>query len=122
MWQELADADLLYVPLAFSSANPAEIRTVFPTKVTEYALADVPILVHGPADCYTVQYAQRKQWAYTVCRSDPESVWEGIARVRSDTSLHKQLAGAARKIVEERRATEISKWLQMELGVIPPND
>ncbi|CAB1057762.1 hypothetical protein D1BOALGB6SA_2517 [Olavius sp. associated proteobacterium Delta 1] len=119
VWQELTDADLLYVPLAFRPRSAAEIETVFPTKITEYALAGVPILVHGPAHCYTVDYARQKKWAYTVYRPAHESLWEGVVRIRDNAALRERLASAGRKIVKERYAADISRWLQQELGVIP---
>jgi glycosyltransferase involved in cell wall biosynthesis len=119
VWQELGDADLLYVPLSFRSRNPAEIETVFPTKVTEYALADVPIIVHGPAHCYTVDYARRRRWAYTVYRPDPDALWKSILHIRDNEKLRKRLSGAGRRIVKERNARDISIWLQKQLGIIP---
>jgi len=117
VWQELADADLLYVPLAFRSDSPEEVETVFPTKVTEYVLADVPILVHGPGQCYTVDYARRKGWAYTVDQAGPDAVWEGIIRLRDNEQLRKGFSSAGRKIVKERNATDISLWLQEQVGI-----
>lgn len=118
VWQELADADLLYVPLAFRSHNPAEIETVFPTKVTEYALADTPIMVHGPGHCYTVEYASRLKWGVTVEKPNAELLWQTIEKVMGDEKLRKRLSKNAKKMVKERNAKTISGWLQKQLGII----
>jgi|GEM_PF-3784315 len=118
VWQELSDADLLYVPLAFRSANPAEIETVFPTKITEYALAETPIMVHGPGHCYTVEYAKKKRWATTVDKPKADVLWNSIDKMMTDEKFRKRFTGAGKKIVKERDAQKISNWLQKELGVI----
>lgn len=118
VWAELVDADLLYVPLAFFSSVPEEVRTVFPTKITEYALAKVPIIVHAPEDSYTATYAQKKGWALTVTSPDPDALWNGIHQIRSNDSLRQRLADAGRSIVAEREASVISGWLQHDIGVL----
>ena len=43
-----ADADVLFLPLAFESPYPSLIRTSNPGKMGEYLAAGRPILVHAP--------------------------------------------------------------------------
>lgn len=52
------DADFLYVPMSFAASDAPNMEKSFPSKLTDYTAAGVPILVQGPPACSAVQWAQ----------------------------------------------------------------
>jgi glycosyltransferase involved in cell wall biosynthesis len=112
------EADLLYLPLAFETPWPDEIRTVFPTKAVEYLVSGTPILLHGPADCFTVKDAREQGWAHVIDTKDPEALREGIRRLVVDRSLREKLVENARAEAVRRDARRIAKGLQEDLGLL----
>ncbi len=111
------EADLLYLPLAFETPWLDEIRTVFPTKAVEYFVSGRPILLHAPADCYTVEDARRFGWALVVDSLDPAALEAGIRRLLSDAPLREKLVAGARVAAECRDATKIAAGLRRDLGL-----
>ena len=112
------EADLLYLPLAFETPWQDEIRTVFPTKAVEYMVSGTPILLHGPADSFTVKDAREHGWALVVDTKDPEALWDGIRRLLADRPLREKLVENARAAAVRRDARKIAKGLQEDLGLL----
>jgi len=64
-------ADILYLPLAFESPAPLEVKTAIPTKIFEYVASMCPILVHCPADSFLSEFCRKNKIGY-VCNSKGE--------------------------------------------------
>lgn len=111
------EADLLYLPLAFDTPWRDEIRTVFPTKAVEYLVSGRPILLHAPADCYTVEEAKRLGWAHVVDTLDPSALEAAIRRLFSEGALRDNLARGARAAARSRDAEPIAARLRIDLGL-----
>ena len=111
------EADLLYLPLAFDTPWRDEIRTVFPTKAVEYFVSGKPILLHAPADCFTVEDTRRFGWAYVVDTLDPASLDAAIRRLLSDAPLRAALVRGARAAAASRDAKAIAAGLARDLGL-----
>ncbi len=111
------EADLLYLPLAFDTPWRDEIRTVYPTKAVEYLVSGRPILLHAPADCYTVEEAKRLGWAHVVDTLDPTALEAAIRRLLSDRALWDDLARGARAAARSRDAEPIAAHLRLDLGL-----
>jgi glycosyltransferase involved in cell wall biosynthesis len=62
-------ADVLLLPLSFTSNYPELIRTSAPGKFGEYLAAGRPLLVHGPADSFPSRFATAHDCA-AVCDVD----------------------------------------------------
>lgn len=109
---------ILFLPLAFQSSNPEEIRTVFPTKLLEYFVSGRPILVHAPADSWASRSARKYGWGEVVDEPDPKQLAMAIDRLMKDVERQKALVAAAYEEARRRLASNVVRELQQELGRI----
>lgn len=93
-------ADLLFLPLAFSSPIPEVIRTSAPGKMGEYLAAGRPILVHAPADSFVSWYFCRHGCGIVVDHSDPVRLAETMQEIFSDFDQRERLGRQARACAE----------------------
>jgi glycosyltransferase involved in cell wall biosynthesis len=88
-------ADILYLPLAFSSPAPDVVRTALPGKFPEYLASGRPTLVHAPADSFVSCYCREHRCALVVDQPDIGALVTALERLSSDTGLRKELIHAA---------------------------
>jgi len=85
----LRQADILFLPLAFSSGIPEVIRTSAPGKLGEYLASGVPILAHAPRDSFLTWYI-RKHNCGVVCDSpDAADLQRSLALLIDDGELRR---------------------------------
>ena len=51
------EADVLFVPMSFDSADRANMEVAFPSKLTDYSAVGLPLLIYGPSYCSAVRWA-----------------------------------------------------------------
>lgn len=88
-------ADILFLPLAFTSPYPQIIRTSAPGKTGEYLAARRPILVHAPADSFLACYFREFECGVVVDEGDPKKLAEAIERILADGGLRQRLSARA---------------------------
>jgi glycosyltransferase involved in cell wall biosynthesis len=110
-------AALLFLPLAFRSTNPSEIRTVFPTKLLEYWVSGRPILVHAPADSWVSRSARAEGWAEVVDVPDATVLAGAVDALLADSVRQASLVRAALKAAQDRRASQVAGELQQLLSM-----
>ncbi len=88
-------ADLLFLPLAFTSPYPELIRTSAPSKTGEYLAARRPVLVHAPPDSFVAWYFRHYDCGLVVDEKDPAKLAQAIERVLTDHSLRRRLSANA---------------------------
>jgi len=85
----LRQADILFLPLAFSSGIPEVIRTSSPGKMGEYLASGAPILAHAPRDSFLTWYI-RKHNCGVVCDSpDATDLRRALTRLVDDPDLRR---------------------------------
>ncbi len=83
----LRQADVLFLPLAFSSGISEVIRTSAPAKLGEYLASGVPLLVHAPRDSFVAWYV-RKHGCGVVCgTADAAELRRELIRLLDDPEL-----------------------------------
>lgn len=92
-----AEADLLFLPLAFESPYPSLIRTSSPGKMGEYLAAGRPILAHAPSDSFVADYFSRHGCGVVVDRLDPEELARRLGELLADDGLRGRVSAAARE-------------------------
>ncbi|MES2699613.1 MAG: glycosyltransferase [Pseudomonadota bacterium] len=53
-----AEVDVLFVPMSFDPADRENMELSFPSKLTDYTLAGLPLLFFGPDYCSAVRWSQ----------------------------------------------------------------
>jgi glycosyltransferase involved in cell wall biosynthesis len=94
-----AEADVLFLPMSFEERFRAHMRTSFPSKLTEYTAAGVPILIWGPPYCSSVRWARENPGvAEIVDENDVEQLADRLRRLASDTDHRIHLANNALRV------------------------
>jgi len=97
-------ADILFLPLAFSSMIPEVIKTSAPGKMGEYLASGRPVLVHAPGDSFVSWYFREHKCGVVVEQSEPAMLVQAIQRIAEDADLRRRLGQNARV----RAATDFS--------------
>jgi hypothetical protein len=73
---ELNNADMLYLPLAFTYAESKkpQMMTCFGAKVFDYMQASVPILIHAPDDVFNYTFFEKNKAAFLLNSLDKEII------------------------------------------------
>jgi glycosyltransferase involved in cell wall biosynthesis len=90
-----AQADILFLPLAFDTPYPALIRSSSPAKMAEYLAAGRPILVHAPPDSFVSWYFSKHACGLVVDQLEPEPLAAAVRRLLEDDDLRRRLGTAA---------------------------
>jgi glycosyltransferase involved in cell wall biosynthesis len=91
-----AEADILFLPLAFDSPFPALIRSSSPAKMGEYLAAGRPILVHAPRDSFVAHYFGQHGCGVVVGELERAPLAEGVQALLADDDLRERIGDAAR--------------------------
>lgn len=113
----LAGCDVLVVPMSFESKMKKDLLTIFPTKVTDYWLAQRPIVVYGPDEYAFVTKAARDGYAVAVTERGPEAILSALGTLGDSPDLRQKFVRAARDMAEKHDIKTISKRLMDDLGV-----
>ncbi len=94
-----ADVDVLFVPMSFAEADRWNMRLSFPSKLTEYTAAGLPLLICGPPDCSAVRWARMNPGvAEVVDADDAGSIGAAVDRLCSSRDLRLALARTAQDV------------------------
>lgn len=89
-------ADFLFVPLSFLPSESVAVRTSFPSKLTDYTCAGLPMLFYAPAESSLMDWATEEVGAaICVTSNSPTALESAIAQLRSDPNQRWQLAERA---------------------------
>ena len=110
-----AQADALFLPMAFKAKNPFLGRVGAPTKMGEYLAAGRPILVHAPPDSYVAWYARQHGFALQVNQKDLDALEGAVLRLMHNTDLGGLLVQKAQETVQRHNSVMLSKRLQTYL-------
>lgn len=88
-------ADILFLPLAFTSPYPDLVRTSATTKLGEYLGARRPVLVHAPFDSFIAWYIRKYRCGLVVDKSDPTALAQAIESLLQDKELQQELGARA---------------------------
>jgi glycosyltransferase involved in cell wall biosynthesis len=66
------EADALFAPMSFESADRANMEMAFPSKLADYTATGLPLLVYGPAYCSAVIWARENPDVAAIVESEPD--------------------------------------------------
>lgn len=90
-----AEADALFVPMSFAAADRINMTLSFPSKLTDYTAAGLPLLIQGPPECSAVRWAAERRAAEIVTSEDPGRVAAAVARLSGDAEYRRRLGVSA---------------------------
>lgn len=91
-----ARADVLFLPMSFEAADRENVEICFPSKLTDYTVTALPVLVYAPPYSSIAEWvAQNPGAAATVDRRDINLLRETVRVLREDEALRARLGAAA---------------------------
>ena len=101
-FETIRAADVLLLPVNFAPSAIRMVRYSMPTKVPEYLVSGVPVLLYGPDGIAQIDYATDAGWGHVVARRDEAALDTGIRRIVEDRALRQGLVARARSVAASR--------------------
>lgn len=92
--QILADSDINYCPYWFDSEFEVEARLSFPSKLTSYLAAGIPVFFHGPYYSSPAKFLERYDAAQRCYSMDRNAILSSLTALISNGDRYKQLAAS----------------------------
>jgi len=109
----MRDADMLYLPLAFSRAAARISRYSMPTKLPEYLATGKPVLFHAPFESALFQVAERYDLNPRLATVDPFALDTFIERWETEPqNIDDRLSKASTALATEFDLHRLSKSFQ----------
>jgi glycosyltransferase involved in cell wall biosynthesis len=93
-------ADVLFLPLAFSSAIPEVLRTSAPMKMGEYLASGRPILVNAPPETFTARHVGGHDAGYVVDAPEPALLANALRSIASEPDRRRAICENALHLAE----------------------
>ena len=104
--------------MSFESKVKKDLLTIFPTKVTDYWLAQRPIIVYGPDEYAFVTKAARDGYAIAVTERGPDAILSVLEGFRNSPAQARTLVRAAKEMARLHDGKTVAKRLMDDLGVL----
>jgi glycosyltransferase involved in cell wall biosynthesis len=89
-------ADVLLLPMSFVAADQSNMATSFPSKLTDYTNAGLPLLIFGPEYCSAVRWARDNPGVAEIVSTDSsEAVQTALRLLANDANYRQRLAATA---------------------------
>jgi hypothetical protein len=96
------ESDFLFVPMSFDAGGHSEnMRISFPSKIADYTVARVPLLICGPEYCSAVRWAQLNHQVAEIVTSESVVDLKACLR-RFQSTQHRQNLVKAAALVSDR--------------------
>lgn len=119
----LMEADLLVLPVNFDRESLRYVRYSMANKSPEYMASGTPILVYGPLEAATVDYAASDGWGYVVSEQSKEKLENAILDLKSSPEKRAKLARHARKLAFRKHdAAVVRQEFRSLLGQVANGD
>jgi len=94
-----AEVDAAYLPMPFDADQQLNARLSFPSKLTGYTAAGLPVVIRGPADCSAVCWAQEQPgFARSVTDATEESFLKLLRELADDPPTRRDLSLASLRV------------------------
>jgi glycosyltransferase involved in cell wall biosynthesis len=91
-----AEVDVLFAPMSFASKDRTNMEISFPSKLTDYTAAGIPLLIYGPPYCSAVRWARQVAGVAEVVDSErPEDLVNAVRFLAASPEHRVQLGRQA---------------------------
>lgn len=104
---QLSSADVLVLPIDFDKESIKYIKYSMPTKVSEFMITGVPILVYAPENTALTEYAKEYDWALVVSKNNKDELKKAIIDLYLNEELRKQLGCKAKKLALNKHDSKV---------------
>jgi len=109
------DVDAAYLPMPFDADQQENARLSFPSKLTGYTAAGLPVIIRGPEDCSAVCWAQEHPgFARCVTNATEESFFGELRELATNRQMRHDLALASLRVGSESFRPAVAQKLLYE--------
>jgi glycosyltransferase involved in cell wall biosynthesis len=105
----LTSSDLLVLPVNFDKKSLEYIRYSMPAKVPLYLISGTPILVYGPPEVASVDYATKESWGFVVSQNEQDVLMNGIKELMKSEAKREQLGRTAMSVAQKNHDSSMEK-------------
>jgi hypothetical protein len=113
--EELASADIAYLPYWFDETYKDAVKLCFPNKLATYVAAGCPVLYHGPEKATPAQFLKTYRVGTSVHNSEPKSFHEALHFLVGDENFKHSYAEERSRALKEELHPDIFKQRFLEL-------
>lgn len=114
------EVDVLFVPMSFAAEDAQNMRLSFPSKLADYTLAGLPLLIWGPGTCSAVRWARENPGVAEVSDAPgAEALRQAVVRLKSDARYRLALAETALEKGREFFAHDVALRKFQSLVALP---
>lgn len=115
--RQIKDASILFLPVSFRKQISNYYKLSFPTKMPEYMVSGVPILIWAPEDIALSRYALETQSACVVTSQNPQDLGKAIFSLATNAKMRVELSRKANQIaISSFNADNIRSEFRQILG------
>jgi len=90
-----ANVDVLFAPMSFEADDARNMSVGFPSKLADYTITGLPILIWGPPYCSAIRWARENRGvAEVVDEPEPDGLARAVTTLMADPH-HRQTLGEA---------------------------
>lgn len=97
----LSKCDVLYLPYPMDNKYTSTVRMSFPTKLSTYVAANVPILYHGPSNSTVVSFVEKYPIASVCSTKDSHLIIQILTELLLNDDLRSSLKHEQCRVFEE---------------------
>ncbi len=97
MQEKQRQADILFLPLSFTSPLHEVVRTAAPGKMGEYLASGRPVLAHVPADSFVAYYFKKHQCGWVAEENDSNAIAKELEQIIAAPGLRAAITKNARR-------------------------
>lgn len=84
--------DILFVPMTFNQAERLTTEISFPSKLADYTIVGLPLLIQGPVFCSAIRWAKENAGIAAIAEDDSTQALQAATTEFSDPTRRLQLA------------------------------
>jgi glycosyltransferase involved in cell wall biosynthesis len=93
------EADVMFLPMSFAPRDRQNMEISFPSKLTDYTLTGLPLLIVGPNYCSAVRWAKENPGVAEVVETVESALLQAaVDRLVENVAYRQQLAACALKV------------------------
>lgn len=111
----LSEADVGYVPYWFDEEYTTTVQQAFPSKLSTFAAAGLPVLFHGPAHSSVIAFLEGRPMGPACTSLDTREIIAQFGRLADDPSFYASAGAAAERAFREELSHGVFRKRLMEL-------
>jgi hypothetical protein len=122
MLRQLSQMDVAYLPYRFDEAYREQTQLAFPSKLSTYVTARIPVFYHGPRGSSAALFLDKYPVGVACHSLDPDAIIQSLERLVSDPVLRERAIRTCDDAFDQELSGAVFRRRFAELIGIPEDD